>query len=413
MTFDNTFKIALTSYAKINLGLSVPFRYPNGYHHIVSIFAPIDLADEITFFVTPPLANKMANSGVAAGDDFKLTWENLLPSMFQNEAVNRAFTEEYKNNLMYKAWVWFMKFINERGVFLPPTMYHVHIRKKIPSPAGLGGGSSNAACIIVALFNYLRQYLESTGVFNQNQWAALQADLQKHCIEPGADIPFFVDLLLNKPQASLISGTGEVYGNLPGLKISGILGIPPFGFSTPGMYQAMEKPVLEISEEGAQAQEYVQGRSKKSLHCDNYIICNLYSIHANYLSLYEMLCKDSPARRLDKEGDPGQIIDIEENKAYFLKNEFIGISEKLYPDKFLVIENMRKAAAGRISPCTQGGSFKGKRISSMSGSGASVFAGICGADGSNRQLRQRLEESVAALKKEFPQAHWLVFSTMT
>ena len=43
MTLDKTFK----SFAKINIGLSIPFKYSNNYHHIVSIFEPVDIYDEI------------------------------------------------------------------------------------------------------------------------------------------------------------------------------------------------------------------------------------------------------------------------------------------------------------------------------------------------------------------------------
>ncbi len=135
------------SYAKINLGLDVLGRFPDGYHELFTTFQAIDLHDTLTF--------ERSGSGgiqlISANPDFPLGPENL---------IFRVLTET-------------AKYVNH------PVNIRVTVDKQIPIAAGLGGGSSNAAATIkaaVKLFNLPLSTDELTA------WAA----------KLGADIPFFL-----------------------------------------------------------------------------------------------------------------------------------------------------------------------------------------------------------------------------
>jgi 4-diphosphocytidyl-2C-methyl-D-erythritol kinase len=437
-----SFKRSYISNAKINLGLTVPFRYESGYHHIVSIFAPVDLYDEMNISITGALDEASENF-------FSLTYENRLPAMLNFESTRLVFTSGYKNNLIYKAFEWIIGFLNEHGIALPPVECNVHVIKKIPSPAGLGGGSSNAAGIIRAVLDFAKDFTKDPAK-NSAKWKNIELAMEKHSLRLGSDIPFF---LHNK--SALISGTGEIYQPLPGINLTGIIGIPSFGFSanqtrgldgkkpqgcdgfsanrtrgldgkkpqgcdgfsTRQMYQSMDKPVYHGSREEL-LQRLPPGNSlptpKKALHDENSFIRNLYCVHKDYLNLYEWLCDDvSKPVDLKEENSLRNLIHKEKNESYFLNNEFIGVSQKLFPEKFKVIEKIRKDALEKISQSVRSGNLGVKLISSMSGSGAAMYAGITGKNGFTPEFQQKLDMSVASLQKEHPDVHWVKFCTIT
>jgi len=106
--------LALTAPAKLNLLLRVGPRTANGLHEIVSVMAPLALADELSFEANP------AGFGVNCDD--------------------RSIAE--RENLAWRAAV-------ALGTRLPPVL--IKIRKQIPLEAGLGGGSADAAAALRGL----------------------------------------------------------------------------------------------------------------------------------------------------------------------------------------------------------------------------------------------------------------------
>lgn len=132
--------------AKVNLFLHVTGRRPDGYHTLESLFALIDLADTITLDARDDGAIVRINDvpGVASDDDLAVRAARAL----QREAGVRA------------------------GVSLA-------VDKRIPMGGGLGGGSSDAASVLLAL-----NRLWNVG-WPRARLAALAATL-------GADVPFFV-----------------------------------------------------------------------------------------------------------------------------------------------------------------------------------------------------------------------------
>ncbi len=196
--------------AKVNLGLWVTGRRGDGYHTLVSLFLRVPLWDylEILPAETPP--------------DWVLESTPPLPP----------------DNTLYRTWrVW-----GEA----PPL--RVRLVKGIPSGAGLGGGSANAAGLLWGL-NHLAGYSRT-----------LQ-DLTRMGERVGADVPFF----LWRVSLALVQGIGEKLLPLPWTWPETwrlYLLLPPCSLSTASMYAALS-PARWIPE--AEARQRVR-RFLEDLH---------------------------------------------------------------------------------------------------------------------------------------------------
>lgn len=137
--------------AKINLGLDVTGKLENGYHTIESVFQTVGLYDEIT---------------VEPSD--KITVSCELPQMFAKSDPIPCD----ERNIAYKAAA---KFFEHTGI---TSGCNIHIRKGIPSQAGMGGGSTDAAAVMYCLNEMTGSGLKSS------ELSALGKKL-------GADVPFF------------------------------------------------------------------------------------------------------------------------------------------------------------------------------------------------------------------------------
>lgn len=138
--------VTLPSFAKLNLGLEALHLRRDGYHELRTIFQTIDLHDEIR--VMP------RRSGIQVTCDH--------PAVPRGEA-----------NLAYRA----ARELRRRAGASKGA--RIEIRKRIPVAGGLGGGSSNAACVLLAL---------------DRLWGlSLQRPvLQRIACSLGADVPFFL-----------------------------------------------------------------------------------------------------------------------------------------------------------------------------------------------------------------------------
>ena len=155
----STNSIAGSAHAKINLGLEILRKRPDGYHDLATVFCPISLSDEITC--------TMDEAGLS------LTVEGIqVPVDGSNLCIRAAEL---------------MRTLTQESVGA-----RIHLRKHIPVGAGLGGGSSDAACVL-RLLNDL--------------WAlGLSANrLRELAVTLGADVPYFVE-----GGFSSASGVGEV-----------------------------------------------------------------------------------------------------------------------------------------------------------------------------------------------------------
>lgn len=168
--------------AKINIGLNILSKRPDGYHNIETIMYPVPWTDIME--IVP-----------ARGESTTIT------------VTGRAVECPPEKNLVMKAY----RALNER-IPLPPVDIYLH--KVIPDGAGLGGGSSDAAFTLLAL-NEL-----------------LNLSLSKDCLAGiasaiGADCPFFI---FNKPM--LATGTG--------VELAGI------DFSLKGYRIVIVKPAVSV-----------------------------------------------------------------------------------------------------------------------------------------------------------------------
>ena len=145
---------------KINIGLNIVERRSDGYHNLQTVFYPIPLHDEIS--------TQLSETDV-------LSIEGL------------CIEGAPEDNLVMKV----LAILREKGFAIPPV--NVTLHKKIPSGAGLGGGSSDAAFMMKALNEMFS--LELT----DEEMEALLAPL-------GADCPFFV-----KNQPVYAEGIGNIF----------------------------------------------------------------------------------------------------------------------------------------------------------------------------------------------------------
>jgi len=156
---------------KINLGLRVVGRREDGYHELVSLFAPLDLGDEVEVVVTE-----------------SATLEVEIKLEGASESIPADAT-----NLAYRAA---KDFAQAAGL---SCRIGLRIEKRLPAGAGLGGGSSDAGAVLRTLCDFF------PGALDGPRLAELALAL-------GADVPFFLD-----PRPTMVSGIGERLEALDGL----------------------------------------------------------------------------------------------------------------------------------------------------------------------------------------------------
>ncbi len=170
--------------AKINLGLNIVSRRQDGYHNLETIFYPIGLQDALEIVPTLPEVpppNRDLNSEIGHVGVNEKTGGNTPNRFFQTGDVIHGNNGD---NLVIRA---LQLISNEKE--LPPL--DIHLFKKIPSGAGLGGGSSDAAAMLRILNDSFRL------CYTDQELAQLAAKL-------GADCPFF---LFNRP--AFATGIGD------------------------------------------------------------------------------------------------------------------------------------------------------------------------------------------------------------
>jgi 4-diphosphocytidyl-2-C-methyl-D-erythritol kinase len=184
MTLD---RLRFASPAKVNFGLRIIGKRPDGYHAIQTIFQMLDLCDWLTFRLhEAETVFFSCNTPALPTDDSNLVVR--AAKLLQNEMHVRQGVE-------------------------------ITLDKSIPIAAGLGGGSSNAALVLLVLNRLWKLECPITTLY------ALAAQL-------GSDVPFF----LNGPTA-VAEGRGEVLSSTPTLPpIRGLLLNPGFGVAAGWSY---------------------------------------------------------------------------------------------------------------------------------------------------------------------------------
>lgn len=179
--------------AKINLGLNIVEKRPDGYHNLETIFYPINLQDALE--VTR-----------REGDDKEYTLH----------ISGTPLDGEPEDNLVVKAYKLLKKDYPEM------TPIDIHMYKHIPAGAGLGGGSSDAAFMIKLLNDKF-----SLGLGTEQ--------MERYAAQLGADCAFFIQ---NKPVFA--TGIGNVF--------------EPVELSLKGYYIVLVKPDIFVSTRDAFAE---------------------------------------------------------------------------------------------------------------------------------------------------------------
>jgi 4-diphosphocytidyl-2-C-methyl-D-erythritol kinase len=179
--------MTVKSFAKINLGLEIVGKRPDGYHDIRTLFQTISVADELDFEPAP------AGTIELAGDDPSVAWDGT--------------------NLVHRA----ARLLLERTGAARGA--RISVRKAVPAGRGLGGGSSNAAVTLLAL----------DGMWGLGLGAGELAPLARSL---GADVPFFLEggLCLGEGIGDRLTPLADL-ASLPCLLV-----FPPFPIPTPSIY---------------------------------------------------------------------------------------------------------------------------------------------------------------------------------
>ena len=175
--------------AKINLGLNVVERRPDGYHNLETVFYPVPLCDALELNVMD------ADFPSASDCDLKVTGISVEGDEQRNLVV-RAY------HLLKAERPW-------------TARIHAHLHKAIPTQAGMGGGSSDCASMMMMLNKMCR--MDFT-----------QEELIERAARLGADCPFFI---LGQP--AYAEGIGEK--------------LEPIDLSLQGYYLAIVRPDIPVS----------------------------------------------------------------------------------------------------------------------------------------------------------------------
>jgi len=133
--------------AKINLGLRVVSKRPDGYHNIETVFYPVPLCDALEIVLSETNETTFSQTGI------------LMDGNPEDNLVMKAFR------------------LLEKDFDLPKMA--IYLRKQIPFGAGLGGGSADAAFMLKLLNDFAGLHLSVE-------------QLEKYAGQLGADCPFFI-----------------------------------------------------------------------------------------------------------------------------------------------------------------------------------------------------------------------------
>jgi 4-diphosphocytidyl-2-C-methyl-D-erythritol kinase len=247
--------LTIPAHAKVNLCLGVGPPQPAeaagtpnphaGWHPICSWMAPIDLADELTLHrLTPHNAPREGLLDAEPACELTITWAADAPRP-------SPIDWPIERDLAFRAHAALQAHVAR------PLPVRASLRKRIPTGGGLGGGSADAAAMLVGL-----NALFDLGLSTQ-QLAPLALSL-------GSDVGFFLrDQPLAQPCPQLVESFGERRSPLAHVGAALALFFPPFACETRAVYKAFDRaPTAGTSRErvlAAHARALERGRIDPSL----------------------------------------------------------------------------------------------------------------------------------------------------
>jgi|TARA_B100002003_G_C14046049_1_gene503858 4-diphosphocytidyl-2-C-methyl-D-erythritol kinase len=204
----------LKAHAKVNLTLDILGKREDGFHSLRSVMQEVSLCDEITLDEISEDAIKISCSDKTLENDDNLCWKAAA-------LIKRTF-------------------MIAQGVSISLT-------KNIPMQAGLGGGSSDAAAVLMGLNVLWELKLDEDG-------------LMKLAAELGSDVPFFI-----LGGTCVVEGRGEIVSRIKGPEYSYVIVVPEVGSSTGDAYAAVD---LSVVGKKQASEGFVKEFDVKEIHND-------------------------------------------------------------------------------------------------------------------------------------------------
>lgn len=196
--------------AKVNLTLSVGEKRPDGYHEVETVMTGVGLHDTVTLY---------RNAG---------PWDKL--------ECDPPVTERAGDNLCMKALRVFFEEFGPKKDFVT-----IRLEKTIPTQAGLGGGSSDAAAVLRALRTLYAPDMTDT-------------QLEEVAARLGSDVPFFI-----RGGTALATGRGEKLSALPDMPPCWLVIVKPEeSHSTAAMYAAIDNAPRRVSGDSRAVREWLE-----------------------------------------------------------------------------------------------------------------------------------------------------------
>ncbi len=199
-----TDEYSIAAYAKINLFLKICGKLPNGYHKLITLMQEVSLHDDVFIEFD---SDRACAIEVVCGE-----LKDTAP----------------EKNLCYKAAAEFLKYLEKKYERMGKASLFPYIKisiiKNVPSEAGLGGGSSDAASVLSAMQDWFGE------PFSERELVTI-------ALRIGADVPFFLF-----GGTCICSGVGEdvrAGGSLKDLKL--LIVKPDFGVPTPQCFADVDK----------------------------------------------------------------------------------------------------------------------------------------------------------------------------
>ena len=250
-------KITLTAHAKINLSLEITGKRPDGYHNIVSFMQGLGLHDVIGLekCTQKTTKYKLPHCTVNGIVVYLCTDAKTIPTDMDNLAFRavKAFTDATGQD-----------YVKKHGL---TDALLIDIRKDLPVSAGIGGGSANAAAVLLGLN-------EMTGrPFTLRQLMDIGAEF-------GADVPFstFMNAYRNRDEleglegleeardSAWTSGIGEIVEAAESIPRYVIMANPGTAIMTKAAYEAMD--AIGYTDEQGAGKLFVNDMEKYTLMAD-------------------------------------------------------------------------------------------------------------------------------------------------
>ncbi len=213
------------AFAKVNLTLDVLCKRDDGYHEIETVMQSVSLCDDI-----------------------EIDLDTGRPWCIKCDAEGIPLDER---NLVWKAARLFFDAIGHE-----PDGIEIRITKRIPSEAGLAGGSADAAAVLRALNRF------AGNKFSDEALAGLSAKI-------GSDIPFCV-----RVRTSLARGRGEKLTDLQSnAEIWYVICKPDLAFSTPKLYAKLDIVPIQSHPDTQAMCDALRGGDVK---CIGALLCNVF-----------------------------------------------------------------------------------------------------------------------------------------